>query len=127
MVKNKKQLKVSLATATIGVLLTIVFAILFESAISNNNTTLMAYCSFIPMAIYVAEYLIICYGFKGKFGKDCRWTATLCNLPLLIEILVIVILREPQYVLNFIKWYSMLGITTSILILEWKIFSTNKK
>lgn len=125
--KNSKLRKVMLITAIIGLAATIPFAIFVDIGIDKSQSELLIYLIMGHWAFYCFEYLIIYYGFKRKFGRaEARWTATLCFFPMLIEPLAAWILGE-THIINFLKWYPMIGITISVLIFEYKLFSHDKK
>lgn len=129
---NNKLRKVMLVTTIIGIFATIVFVIIFNIANYEGNLELMTCLFLLPFALYVAEYLIIGYGFKRKFGKERMWVANLCFLPGLVEIFGVVIINaiigeSPILITTFAKWYSMIGVTISVLIYEYKFLSYGKK
>lgn len=123
---NDKMRDVMLATVISGLVATIAYVIIFSLAIHDENFKLMLILVFSPLALWVAGYLAICYCFKWKFGNERRWVATLCSFPVMFEILVAAIAGE-TYILTFMKWYSMIGITISVLIFEYKFMTHGKK
>ena len=117
---NIKLRNVMLITAIIGIAATILFVIFFD----KGNFELII----LPLIYYVTACLIVDCGFRWKFGKETRWVATLCFSPVLLEIFGVIIVRESVILIeNFMKWYSMIGVTISVLIFEYKFFTHDKK
>lgn len=125
MFKNNERMRdVMLATVIGGLIATIAYVIIFNLAL--NDEDIMKYVFLFPFAIWVIGYLVIGYGFKWKFGKDIYWVNTLCSLPCMFEIIVVVILGV-DFMDTVIKWYSMIGLTISVLIFEYKFMTHGKK
>lgn len=123
---NDKMRDVMLATVISGIVATIAYVIIWNIAYSDEDIMLWAYVTLFPSALWVLGYLAICYGFKWKFGNERRWIATLYSSPFMFGLLVAYIVGE-TYILTFIKWYSMIGITISVLIFEYKFMTHGKK
>lgn len=120
---------VMLITAIVGVLATILYVI-----VSNNidDDMGMAYLIVGHWVYYPVVWLVINYGFKWKFKKETRWISTLVTLPLWFEILVCCVFGmietlSVEIFMYFMIWYSMIGITISALIFEYRFFSCEKK
>lgn len=124
---NNKMRDVMLATVISGLVATIAYVIIFNLAIHDENFKLMLILSFSPLSLWAVGYLAIYYCFKWKFGNERRWIATLCSLPVMFEILLIAIVGSVDFMEPFVKWYSMIGLTISVLIFEYKFMTHGKK
>lgn len=107
---------VMLITAIIGIIATMFFVIFFDT---ENYKILL-----LPVIFYILEFFIIGYGLKKG------WIATLCFSPFIFELftfLIIDYLFSWEIAIDFIEWFSMIGVTISVLIFEYKFATHNKK
>lgn len=113
---------VMLITSIIGIIATILFVIFFD--VENYKILL------VPVLFYVVVYLVIGYGFRWKFGKQTYWIASLCFSPFTFELFAFLIIEyifSWEIAIGFIEWFSMIGVTISVLIFEYKFATHNKK
>lgn len=118
---NSKLRNTMLITAIIGIIATILFVIFFDT---ENFKILL-----LPVIFYILEFFIIGYGFRWKFGKQTGLVDMLCFSPFTFELfafLIIDYIFSWEIAIGFIEWFSMIGVTISVLIFEYK-FSTHDK
>jgi hypothetical protein len=119
---NRKLRNTMLMTAIIGTIATIAFVIFFDT---ENFKILL-----LPVIFYILEFFIIGYGFRWKFGNKTGLVGMLCFSPLTFELfgfLFIDSLLSEEIAIGFIEWFSMIGVTISVLIFEYKFATHNKK
>ena len=110
-----------LITSIIGIIATLFFVYFFDT---ENYIILLA-----PVLFYILAFYIIGYGFSWKFGKSTVWIASLCFSPFTVALfgfLMIDYLFSWETAVGFVEWFSMIGVTISVLIFEYK-FSTHDK
>ena len=117
--RNSKLRTVMLLTSLIGIIATISFVIFFNA----KNFKLLL----VPVIFYLLEFFIIGYGFRWKFGNKTGLVGMLCFSPLTFELfgfLFIDSLLSEEIAIGFIEWFSMIGVTISVLVFEYK-FATH--
>jgi len=110
-----------LITTIMGIITEILFVIFFD--IVNYKILLL------PALYYAIGYLAIGYGFRWKFGKQTYWIVTICFSPFIVEVfafLMIEYLLSWEIAIGFIKWFSMIGVTASVLLFEYKFATHNE-
>lgn len=123
---NSKLRNAMLITSIIGIIATIFFVIFFDAEKVDSYKLLL-----IPLSFYAIGYLVIGYGFRWKFGKESRWVATLCFSPLMVWLfgswIIYYLFYSTDLYAGFTEWFSMIGVTISVLIFEYKFFTHDKK
>lgn len=119
---------VMLVTAIIGIIATMFFVIFFDVEDVDSYKLLL-----VPLSFYCIEYFVIYFGFKWKFGGayETRWVATLCFSPLIVWLFgslgISYLFPSTDLFLSLLEWFSMIGVTISVLIFEYKFFTHGKK
>ena len=108
--KKTLRLRVMLITAIIGVVATIFFGIFVDA---DSNFGLIWGC----VAYYPIAFLIVAGGFRWKWKNNAPWIASLVGLPFWVFLIGGVISRN----LEFLKWYTVIGITISVIIFEYNL------
>ena len=108
--KKTLRLRVMLITAIIGFIATILFGIFVDA---DSNFGLIWGC----LAYYPIAFLIVAGGFRWKWKNNAPWIATLVGLPMWIALFGPVITGS----LEFLKWYTGIGITLSVIIFEYNL------
>ena len=131
---NYRMRNVMLFTVIGGLVATISYVVIFNLAISAIGSKLFRFVTFLPSAVWAIWFLVICCGFRRKFGKNIYSVNVLCFLPWLFDIFVkallvrdVISMETVVSMASFIKWYSMIGITISVLIFEYKFYTHGKK
>lgn len=65
---------------------------------------------------YPVAWVVIAVCFRRTFGDQSVWVATLSTLPMYIALIGPLILDS----LEFLRWYAVAGIVSSVLIFEYK-------
>lgn len=131
---NCRMRNMMLITVIVGIVATTAYVVIFNSTSSTIGSKLFRFVTFLPSAVWATWFLVICCGFRRKFGKDIYLVNVLCFLPWLFDIFVkallvrdVISMETVVSMASFIKWYSMISVTISVLIFEYKFMTHRKK